>query len=328
MVTNPILKIDRSRQVPVYTVKKIVADEDMSKYRNRFLKEYDLAVVLTSDADVFTEDGKLLLRFRKNALDRQNIENAYNAMKSFIRQKTKDRGVATGANKGTLTGYKPAVMSNIIGYYDKWSVQQKHKFKISGVKPPSHCRITRFTALYPDKWKRVIPLIEDIDSLYKKLCPTEHASQLAAAKKTAFRISDTAFSTVTTNLNFQTSPHTDSGDWPEGFGNLVVIEKGASYMGAVTAFPQYGVGVDCRTGDFLAMDVHQLHGNTPLIPKDETSQRLSLVSYLREGIVKCGDGKIYDPIKLQTNINNGITRRQKRAQRDQGKSKTIRQPRH
>lgn len=58
--------------------------------------------------------------------------------------------------------------------------------------------------------------------------------------------------------------------------------------------------MDCRNGDFVAMDVHQVHANTPLEPEDETSQRISLVSYLREGIVKnCGKQKMYDAVALE-----------------------------
>ena len=57
-------------------------------------------------------------------------------------------------------------------------------------------------------------------------------------------------------------------------------------------FPQYGVAVDVRQGDFLAMDVHQWHCNTPLehskktIEKDEIG-RLSIVCYLRKNMIKC-----------------------------------------
>jgi hypothetical protein len=83
-----------------------------------------------------------------------------------------------------------------------------------------------------------------------------------------------------------------------------VIEKGAPYEGNYTGFPQYGCAVDCRTGDFLAMDVHQVHGNSPMKPKDETSQRLSLVSYLREGIVnKCKGVKMYDAEELERKLD-------------------------
>ncbi len=128
-----------------------------------------------------------------------------------------------------------------------------------------------------------------------------------------FHIKGTSFSTITTNLNFRTAAHTDSGDWPEGFGNLVVIEHGSPYTGAYTGFPQYGVAVDCRMGDFLAMDVHQIHGNSPMIPSDDTSQRLSLVSYLREGILtKCGNQKMYDAQALDEKLNRWRARQKTR----------------
>jgi hypothetical protein len=307
---DPIIKIDRSKKVPVYTVRKIIDDETMSTYERRFLEEKDFKIVLDSDADVYTETGELLLRFRKNVLSQTNIDNAYEAMKSLIKRKSKDRGVASGSNKGLKTGQKIPIRSNVMGYFDKWSIQQKSMFKKSGIKQPGQCRLTRFTATEPEKWEKVIPLIQDIDKLYKQLCPKEHASQFKAAASTKFHIPKTAFSTVTTNLNFRTATHHDTGDWAEGFGNLIVIERGSPYKGAHTGFPQYGVAVNCRTGDFLAMDVHQLHGNTPLITKDETSQRLSLVSYLRENIVKhCKGQNMYDPEQLHKKITRALKRR-------------------
>lgn len=307
---NPIVKVDKTKKVPVYTVRKIIDDDKIKSYERRFLEEKDFKVVLKSDADVYTEDGELLLRFRKNVLPRKHIDDAYEAMKQMIKQKSTDRGVASGSDKTLQTGQKIPIMSNIMGYFDKWSVSQRSQFKKSGVKAPGACRITRFTATEPEKWQKVIPLIQDIDKMYKELCPKEHASQYKAAQSTPFHIPKTAFSTVTTNLNFRTAAHFDSGDWTEGFGNLIVIERGAPYKGAYTGFPQYGVAVDCRTGDFLAMDVHQIHGNSPLLPTDDTSQRLSLVSYLRENIVKnCKGQPMYDPIDLHRRITRGLKRR-------------------
>lgn len=307
---NPIVKVDKSKKVPVYTVRKILDDNEIKSYERRFLEESDFKIVLKSDADVYTEDGELLLRFRKNVLSLKHIDDAYEAMKYMIKQKTTDRGVASGSNKSLKTGQKKHILSNIMGYFDKWSIQQRSQFKKSGVKAPGACRITRFTATQPARWEKVVPLIQDIDKMYKELCPKEHASQYKAAQSTPFHIPKTAFSTVTTNLNFRTAAHFDSGDWTDGFGNLIVIERGAPYKGSHTGFPQYGVAVDCRTGDFLAMDVHQIHGNTPMIPTDDTSQRLSLVSYLRENIVKhCKGQPMYDPVDLQRRITRGLKRR-------------------
>ncbi len=310
MPASPIVRVENSGPVPRYTVRKIMSDEALKKYEGKFLKDSDFKMVLKSDADVYTEEGDLLLRFRKGVLPQKHVDAAYEAIKDHITLTTTDRGIATGSNKGLGTGQKKPVMSNILGYFDKWSISQKHQFKVAGMKPPTRCRITRFTGNFPEKWAHVVPLIQDIDHLYKKLCPKEHASQYKAAQLTPFHIPKTSFSTVTTNLNFRTAAHHDSGDWDEGFGNLVVIERGASYAGAYTGFPQYGVAVDVRMGDFLAMDVHQLHGNCPMVPTDETSQRISLVCYLREKIVeKCQGDKLYDAKALQSVLQARYTRR-------------------
>jgi hypothetical protein len=316
MPTDPVVKVDKSGKIPVYTVRKVLSDEETAALKGKFMEEKHFPIVLKESADVIDEEGNYILRFRKDVLPKGHVDDAYEALKEFIKKTTTDRGTASGSEKGLGTGQKKPVMSNIIGFFDKWSISQKSTFKRSGIKAPGPCRLCAFNAKFPEKWKKVVPLIQEIDTQYKALCPKEHADQVRAAKSTAYVIKGTAFSTVTTNLNFRTAAHTDSGDWPSGFGNLVVIEKGASYEGNYTGFPQYGCAVDCRNGDFLAMDVHQVHGNTPMKPKDETSQRLSLVSYLREGIVgKCKGAKLYDAEDLERRLGAWRAKQTRKAKR-------------
>lgn len=287
----------------VYKVKKRLTDEETLGKLRAFLQESDFPQIIDHDADVYTEDGKLLARFRKHVLSQTNIDKAYEAIKDVIKGKSKDRGVASGSKAGLDTGEKKPVMSNILGYFDTWTIGQKGTFKHSNIKKPGECRFTSFNAKHPQKFQQVVPLLQEINQQYKLLCPEHYADQRKAAKQTPFHIQGTAFSTITTNLNFRTAAHQDTGDWPTGFGNLVVIERGAPYKGSYTGFPQYGIAFDCRNGDFLAMDVHQVHANTPMEPKDDTTQRISLVSYLREGIVKkCGDQRLYDPQKLEAKM--------------------------
>ena len=121
------------------------------------------------------------------------------------------------------------------------------------------------------------------------MIPDRHKSQLKQARQTPkFTIKNTAFSTVTINYNWRTALHTDKGDLPQGFGNLVVLEEG-KYHGGYTGFPQYGVCVDVRHGDFLGMDVHKFHCNTKITPITKDYSRLSLVCYLREKMIRCKD---------------------------------------
>ena len=270
------------------TVKKVLSNEETKALEGKRLpKGYYKTVIQNEDVDVYTEDGEILLMFRKNVLPKSHIDAAYENMIEFAKKKTTTRGIAAGMNgKPKMTGMNDPIMSNIMGYFDTVSVRQKYILNQAKMKIPK-CRETSFTGKFPEKWKNVVPLIKDIDAQYKKLLPEEHHKQLRETNKTKYKIPGTAFTTITTNLNLQTAVHKDKGDYREGFGNLVVLEKG-KYNGGYTGFPQYGVAVDVRSGDFLAMDVHQFHGNEPIEPVTEDAERLSIVSYMREGIVtKC-----------------------------------------
>tara|TARA_B100000686_G_C16732343_1_gene941462 strand:- start:636 stop:1793 length:1158 start_codon:yes stop_codon:yes gene_type:complete len=191
------------------------------------------------------------------------------------------------------------------------------------------CRLTHFTRTNYKKYNEGLPFIQKIDSMFKKLIPESYEKQLLRAnEKPHLKIPETAFSTITINRNFRTALHKDAGDFSEGFGNLTVIERG-SYHGGYTVFPQFGVGIDVRSGDFLAMDVHQWHSNTAIfeteedekinsklekvyndnpdvgtVGLDKTYTRLTFVCYLREKILNCPDS--IDPRFLKESGHNKI----------------------
>ena len=176
------------------------------------------------------------------------------------------------------------------------------------------CRLTHFTRTNFEKYNEGLPFIKHIDKLFCKLIPEAHNKQLSRAdEKPHLKIPKTSFSTVTINRNFRTAMHRDAGDFKDGFGNLTVIERG-KYHGGYTIFPQYGVAIDLRNNDFVAMDVHQWHCNTPMYETEEDKiyneslepafkdnpevgtvgiyekyTRISFVCYLREKILSCPD---------------------------------------
>ena len=195
------------------------------------------------------------------------------------------------------------VASNPIGFYEA----SKNFCKLP-------CRLTHFTRTNYEKYNQGLPFIQKIDQMFQKLIPDAHQKQLNQAnKKSHLKIPNTSFSTITINRNFRTALHRDAGDYKDGFGNLTVIQRG-KYQGGYTVFPQFGIGVDVRNGDFLAMDVHQWHSNTPIYETKEDKEyneslepafkdnpdvgtvgiynkytRLTFVCYLREKIVNCQD---------------------------------------
>ena len=295
-------------------VKKVLTDNQISKCEADYFDEKDYALIVDFDCDCYyyneNNEKILLLKFRKKVLPDNLCQDGIKYLKKAAMKKHDNRGASAGKldlkklpkyandpklfygkSKFRMLGYYSKITgkfvnnslgnqstSNIIGYFDK------RDRNLGAGAPP--CRTTAFTSQQVDKWVNVIPLIKAIDSQFKKLVPDRHEIQRKRAQETDFVIANTAFSTVTINYNWRTALHKDAGDLRQGYGNLVVLEEG-KYKGGSTGFPQFGVAVDVRHGDFLAMDVHEWHCNTKLhaITKDYT--RLSLVAYLRENMLRC-----------------------------------------
>lgn len=275
-----IIKKEKQGDVTIYTVDKDYDDEKLRSKVSTFIKRDHIKDIIDRDADVYTADGKLLIRFRKGVLPTTHVKLFYDNVITFAKNISLLRGNASG---GVTIAKDKGVMSNIFGYFDKWSPSQKVIFRKKHVRPMVDVRECRFNQDYPELYKKTIPLIQDIDHLYEKLTPEHYKLQRRKANQTVFKIPNTSFTTITTNVNNQTSIHTDKGDDEEGFGNLAVIEEG-KYTGGETCFPQYGIGVDVRTGDMLFMDVHQPHANLPIVKQDKDAVRLSIVCYLRRNV--------------------------------------------
>lgn len=266
----------------------------------------------------------LLLKFRKKVISKNITKKALNAYRKQSKVLHDNRGASGGLldrnklpnyvgkrispgrfrtkfvrksdNQKSKTLTSNLAPSNIVGYYDK----PDRNFVDS---PP--CRLTAFTRDNPTLWKDSLPFIKRCDRLFKKLVPKRYRIQKKKADEiNNYRIDDTSFTTLTINYSWRTGCHKDSGDLDEGFGNLVVIEDDEnphSYDGCYLGFPQYGVCVDVRQGDFLAMNVHEWHANTEFVdlggntdnvpPKLLKNKwyfnRLSLVLYLRKNMLRC-----------------------------------------
>ena len=289
----PIIKQENINGVAVYHVnKKYTDDVDFeTKYENTYLRRDMIDFIIQQDADVYTEDGVLLLRFRKQALTPEKYRAFYDNVIQFAVKTTNNRGSASGTKNEKTNETNKDIMTNILGYFDTLSPMQKYLLKKRGLdkKVEFPIRETRFMVDYPTEYKKCLPMIQEIDAFYKKYVPEKYKLQKRKANQTPFHIPGTSFTTVTTNVNFQTTLHRDKGDDEDGFGNLVVIEDG-KYTGGETCLLQYGFGVDVRTGDVCFMNVHEWHGNLPMV-FEPSAKRLSVVCYLRKKIWEHTRGK-------------------------------------
>lgn len=310
------------RKIVKYIVERKWTSEQENVKLNTYVQRSQIDKIVDHDADIYVrnpeedengnngkEEGKkgeekLLLRFRKNVLSPKNRQSFYENIIEFAHHTTENRGNATGNNGQRGVKYNKSVKSNIVGFFDRWSPSQKRRFRDYGIKAEIDVRPCRFNIDYPDNYRHLLPLLKEIDQWYKRLVPAQYAKQFQKARQIPkFHIEGTAFTTVTTNVNYRTSIHRDKGDDEEGFGNLVVFERG-KYTGGETCFPQYGLAIDVREGDILFMDVHEPHGNLPIQTiqaatleeggnkeEDGKAIRLSIVCYLRKKIWEKTRGK-------------------------------------
>ena len=295
-------------KIAKYVVKRKWSLSEETAKMNTYVQRSQIDKIIEHDADVYVRDGdggseKLLLRFRKDVLSPQKRQAFYENVIEFAHHTTENRGNATGNNGKRGVQYNKSVKSNILGFFDRWSPKQKYKFRNHGFRADIDVRPCRFNMEHPAQYKLLLPLLQEIDQWYKRLVPEQYAKQFRKARSIpVFRVAGTAFTTVTTNVNYRTSIHHDKGDDEEGFGNLVVLERG-EYTGGETCFPQYGLAVDVREGDVLFMDVHESHGNLPIKTVraatveegneegDSDAIRLSVVCYLRKKIWEKTRGK-------------------------------------
>lgn len=263
--------------------------EESDLLAGKVLKEVDCKQLITFDADVVDqESGKILAKFRKKIIPHEVQEAAFDNLLIAARPSL-NRGTSSGRREdGKVSGFRKnkngtqsktvqadAVNSGVVGFMDR-----NARFP--------NCRLTAYNQKHFEKFKLAYPVIKLVDNWYARLMPKEYHRQKLIANKTPkdFVIPGTSFTTVTVNKNWQTAVHKDAGDFKEGFGNLVAIRRG-DFHGGHFVLVRWGVGFDLQNGDLLLVDVHQWHGNTPIIKDNPKAVRLSLVMYYRENMVHC-----------------------------------------
>ena len=70
----PVTKTEKRGSVTVYTVDKRMDDAHAVNLGNKFVSPSMIDFIIRDDADVYTTEGKLLLRFRKSALSEEHAE--------------------------------------------------------------------------------------------------------------------------------------------------------------------------------------------------------------------------------------------------------------
>ena len=107
-----IVKKEKKGNIVVITVEKDYDDEKMEKKMNTLIRSDHIKTIIDYNADIYTNDGKLLLRFRKKALDNEHVDAFYDNIIKFARNSSGLRGKTSGSKSETSYSDKK-VMSNI-----------------------------------------------------------------------------------------------------------------------------------------------------------------------------------------------------------------------
>lgn len=185
------------------------------------------------------------------------------------------------------TTYANPVYSGVAGWYDRYP------------RIP-YGRATSYTRDAYDKFKKAFPFLQALDKGFKELLPWRWGNQRKAADTIDQRylVPETVFTTITVNNTFRTACHRDAGDFTEGLSNLLVLSNDGRFTGGYLVFPEVRVAVNVRPGDLLLVNNHEIiHGNTPIVC-EEGSERISIVCYLREGMLELGS-KEYEDLRYE-----------------------------
>ena len=262
-------------------------DEDWSM---RFVDDDNADLIINEDTKVLKPDGSVLCVVLKKALSKENVGRAWSVLKDYnqisrnrstaagrenelTKKHLEDGTVVRGNTQDSVEGWE--VQSGIVGFFERT------------VRMP-YCRPCAWNANNPEKWAALLPMVKEVNDLYKKNVPDRYKNQKKIADKTSpeFVIPDSVFTTLTINKNFRTACHLDAGDLADGISCMSLIRQGA-YKGGNLIFPNWRVGANLDTYDLIIFDPHEFHGNTQIIKLTEDAQRCTVVYYYREEMQKC-----------------------------------------
>ena len=267
-------------------------DAAMARLKGTRVQPEHWPVLLVGDTDVYRPDGEPLCLLRRGALLGEQLDRAQPELRRLKAYGSDNRSVYAGiqrtrslnpgsSGKNTRTrdpetGKAVTVNSAIAGYFER-----------QGGRIPL-CRATAFVAKEVERWREVVPLVEQVAGLLRAELPQRYAKQLAETEKVPpeYTIRGTPFTTLTVNNNIAAAIHQDAGDFKEGFGVLSVCARGA-WSGCHLVFPQYGVAAQLGHGDVLLFNPHDWHGNTPIEKHSEDAERISVVYYMRRRLTQC-----------------------------------------
>jgi hypothetical protein len=292
-------------------------DHDMLLDRSGMIKAPSTTFVEPESGRVWEATrgfGPTICILLKNVLPKDLLD----AVRPIVRKAATQRKIA-GGNRGVAAGTMMVARKRKDGSLSKIKGAQKLQdlddegyarlrsatdgtfgFNARGIRGGQvyPCRITNYSGALPRDFALMGVLARTVAEAFKNSKMQERwEAQFAKASQTAptwmIRTNEgiTPFTTITCNRSWRTAAHIDKGDLKEGFGVLCCL---GDFEGCDLVFPRYRAAVRFREGDVLLANVHEVHGNTPLLNPDGSvpevgrpPERLSCVFYYQEKMEQC-----------------------------------------
>ncbi len=237
---------------------------------------------------VYKPDGQLLFMLRKGVLEKELCNDAYKLLRrvngdpsnrpGIIGERARMNRIRQDGKLSPRLAVPKAVLkkfggkADMLGYY-------RYKNPKPGI---PQCEPTAWTVRDFETYKGALPFIGKVDEVYRTFLPEAYAVQMRYMSQVPddFKITGTAFTTLYVLKNAPTAFHIDDFDYEEAFGVMASL---GDFRGSEICFPKFRVGVDYQPGDVLLADVHEMHGNFPLL----SGERVACVFFVRQNIDGC-----------------------------------------
>jgi hypothetical protein len=297
----------------IFTAPTDIGEEAALKLCGQLLDDSHYDFLLNENGFVRTPDGKILAVLLKQRLPQDLIDSVRPVVRKAAHRKViaGNRGVAAG------TGMQPRRRKNgtvgkIKGVPILEDLTDEQFRNLAPAKDGTFgfiarsvrggqvypCRLTRYDGVLPSHFTLMSELAVAANDIFRESIvgyewnvQTRQASKTSSEWLLRTRGRQTSFTTITCNNKWRTAAHIDKGDFKDGFGALCSMGQ---FEGCDLVFPRYRVAARYREGDVLLANVHEVHGNSPLLTPEgkeplpgREPERLVCVFYYQEHMDEC-----------------------------------------
>lgn len=298
----------------ILTAPTDIGEQQALALEKQMLDQRHYTLLVAETGMVMTPDGQVLCILLKDRLSRELLDTVRPVIRKAARQ------TVAGGNRGAAAGTgmvprrrKDNSISKIKGVPKLQDLSGEDFKRLNAAKEGTFgynarglrggqvypCRLTRYDGALPPELRVMAELAKEVGEGFRHSlvqqaweAQNDRASQTSPAFLIKTRAAGvTPFTTITCNKSWRTAAHIDDGDLKEGFGVLCCL---GDFEGCDLVFPRYKTAVRYREGDILLANVHQVHGNSPLLNPDGTEpeldkepERLTCVFYFQEKMDQC-----------------------------------------